>query len=326
MKKIKTILKIVGIIIAIIIIAVLILKISITQIYDGKEIELISKEEITVYLTDIKYDNEQGPQLYFRFDTKGNESDTYNMEVTTRYINGVNLFGYGDVNAKDTATINLYRFYKNDLEALKLKTNNEKLKKYGYTEQDYKTAFSNINSFDLEIELYKWVHDEEEQSNENEMWTIDIARGHEEKIGSAYKIIKVKGNENNLLKKLYKTIKIEQRKDITNSISEKEWKNFDEIIPSEIIENIDTITGMDMLKKTDVVLQQLRNKKYAEYTEEKEIPENYANKNQEMQMFDQDGKQIMTITPYYISNKTAVPDEYYKITYQEKTMYYYIKD
>ena len=38
MKKIKTVLKIVGIIIAIVIIGVLILKISVTKKYDGKEI------------------------------------------------------------------------------------------------------------------------------------------------------------------------------------------------------------------------------------------------------------------------------------------------
>ena len=201
--------KIVGIIIAIVIIGVLILKISVTKKYDGKEVKLITKEDITLYLTDIKYDEEQGPQLYFRFDKNENDTTNYSIEVTTRYINGVRLYSYEKIGVQDTASINLYSFYKRDLDALNLKTNKEKLNKYGYTVQDYKNGFSNINSFDLEIKLYKWVYDDEKkQSNEmidvQDRATIDIVRGHEVKIGSLYKIIKVNGNENNLLKKIYK--------------------------------------------------------------------------------------------------------------------------
>ena len=157
MEKIKTVLKIVGIIIAIVIIGVLILKISVTKKYDGKEVKLISKEDITLYLTDIKYDEEQGPQLYFRFDKNENDTTNYSIEVTTRYINGVRLYSYEKIGLQDTTSINLYSFYKRDLDALNLKTNKEKLNKYGYTVQDYKNGFSNINSFDLEIKLYKWV-------------------------------------------------------------------------------------------------------------------------------------------------------------------------
>lgn len=183
MEKIKTVLKIVGIIIAIVIIGVLILKISVTKKYDGKEVKLISKEDITLYLTDIKYDEEQGPQLYFRFDKNENDTTNYSIEVTTRYINGVRLYSYEKIGLQDTTSINLYSFYKRDLDALNLKTNKEKLNKYGYTVQDYKNGFSNINSFDLEIKLYKWVYDDEKkQSNEmidvQDRATIDIVRGH----------------------------------------------------------------------------------------------------------------------------------------------------
>lgn len=331
MKKIKTVLKIVGIIIAIVIIGVLILKISVTKKYDGKEVKLISKEDITLYLTDIKYDEEQGPQLYFRFDKNENDTTNYSIEVTTRYINGVRLYSYEKIGLQDTTSINLYSFYKRDLDALNLKTNKEKLNKYGYTVQDYKNGFSNINSFDLEIKLYKWVYDDEKkQSNEmidvQDRATIDIVRGHEVKIGSLYKIIKVNGNENNLLKNIYK-VKIEQRTKISKSIPEENWKEFDEIIPNDIIANIDEITGSDNSKlKKDEVLRQLRKKKYAEYTEEIEISETYERKDRGYQMFDKDGNQMITIIPYYINSITALPEEYYKITYNDKTVYYNVKD
>ena len=151
-------------------------------------------------------------------------------------------------------------------------------------------------------------------------------RGHEVKIGSLYKIIKVNGNENNLLKKIYK-VKIEQRTKISKSIPEENWKEFDEIIPNDIIANIDEITGSDNSKlKKDEVLRQLRKKKYAEYTEEIEISETYERKNRGYQMFDKDGNQMITIIPYYINSTTAVPEEYYKITYNDKTVYYNVKD
>ena len=52
MEKIKTVLKIVGIIIAIVIIGVLILKISVTKKYDGKEVKLTPTEyNILKFLT-----------------------------------------------------------------------------------------------------------------------------------------------------------------------------------------------------------------------------------------------------------------------------------
>ena len=179
--------------------------------------------------------------------------------------------------------------------------------------------------------LYKWVYDDEKkQSNEmidvQDRATIDIVRGHEVKIGSLYKIIKVNGNENNLLKNIYK-VKIEQRTKISKSIPEENWKEFDEIIPNDIIANIDEITGSDNSKlKKDEVLRQLRKKKYAEYTEEIEISETYERKDRGYQMFDKDGNQMITIIPYYINSITALPEEYYKITYNDKTVYYNVKD
>lgn len=43
-------------------------------------------------------------------------------------------------------------------------------------------------------------------------------------------------------------------------------------------------------------------------------------------MFDKDGNQMITIIPYYINSTTALPEEYYKITYNDKTVYYNVKD
>ena len=94
-----------------------------------------------------------------------------------------------------------------------------------------------------------------------------------------------------------------------------------------IFANIDEITGSDNSKlKKDEVLRQLRKKKYAEYTEEIEISETYERKDRGYQMFDKDGNQMITIIPYYINSITALPEEYYKITYNDKTVYYNVKD
>ena len=325
MKKSKIILIIVGIIVVLLLMTLLAIRISITRKYDGKEVELIKTKDATVYLTDIKYDEEKGPQIYCRLDQK-TENNGYNMKMTTRKINGVRLYSFESVGFP-CMPVNLYNFYKVDMDALNLKTNKEKLEKYGYTIEDYKTAFSNINSFELEIELYEWIYPQEEyNSNYDGDVDIDLARGYEKKIGSTYRIIKVNENANNLLKKLYKTIKIKQRTKIAKSIEEENWKNFDEIVPSDIIEKIDRATREKDDLKIDVLLQQLRNKKYAEYTEETEISKEHAAEKQKYQMWDKDGNLVLTITPYYVSSTTAVPVKYYEITYQDKLAYYTVKD
>ena len=299
-----------------------------TKNYDGKEIKLINTKEVTMYLTDIKYDEEEGPKLYFRLDAKNGEND-YSADVIIRNTNYVTeLFSFENVEFENNiGSMKLYNYYNRDIEALNLEVNKKSLERCGYTIQDYKNAFSNIKNFEIEAKLYKWVSTEEKNNSYNYEWDIQSVQGYRKELGNTYKIIRIKGNTNNLLKKLYKNITIVQKEEAAKLVPEEKWKKFDEIVPSDIIEKVDKITSEKLDLITDRVLQQFRNKKYAEFNG---IPE-YDGEKETYQMFDKEGNRILTITSCYIDKQIGSTtinriELYYKITYQDKIVYYNVKE
>lgn len=323
MKKKKYILGLVIIIIIILLLIVIMYNKFICK-YNGQEIQLTKNGNIVVYLKRINYDSENGPKLVFIIN--GDDNTSYSTKIIIKSIEGLNqlysIYNIGVSNNKEFE-VDLYTYYKRDLEALNLENNKDSSQKNGYTISDYKEAFLNVKSFEIEMEINKtWT---EETSNDD---GIGISMPQEEKIAEIHKIIKINGKKSNLIRQIYSKINILQKYDVMQVPEDVEWKSFEEIVPNEILEKIDKVVLFgESQGNVERILEELKAKQYAEYPDG--IP-TYDSEKEKYRMLDNNEEVILKIDSCYIEKQQGSSsfeklEVFYKIIYQNKEAYYWIK-
>lgn len=290
--------------------------------YDGQEIQLIKNDNVAVYLERINYDSEDGPKLVFKI----NGDDTYSTKIIIKSIDGLNqLHSIYNIGVSDNKEfeVDLYTYYMRDLEALNLEENKKSLQMNGYTISDYKEAFLNVKSIEIDMEVYK-------------IWTegfynddgIGTSTPYQEKIADIHKFIKINGEKSSSIKQIYNNIDILQKYDVMQAPENAEWKSFEQIVPSEVLEKIDKVilNGVDQ-GNVENILGELKAKQYAEYPNG--IPM-YDGEKEKYRILDNNGEVLLEIDSCYIEKQEGAStveelEIFYKIIYQDEEVYYWIK-